>query len=387
MGYRMTAARLALRDVFGARYPVQDPTEHLRGTMEWLCRAQDAAGGRGVSRSYSLLYRRSEGRRGWMSAYPETTGYIIPTFCRYALYTRDPSFTQRALAMAMWESDIQMESGAVMGGVEGFPPTPAVFNTGQVLFGWARAYRETRDDRFLVSARRAADFLVKVQDVDGAWRRYGSKYALQGVHLYDARTAWGLLEAFGITSDCRYRDAAARNLEYVCSRQQDNGWFPDCCLDDPRRPLLHTIAYTIEGLIEGGVLLGEERFVTAAKRAAEALVARQRPDGSLPGRFDAGWKRAASWSCLTGNAQTAVVWLRLDQIAGGRAFGPAAGRLIRFVQSTQDLTADDPGVRGGVAGSYPRSGSYGTFEYLNWAGKFLADALLLERAPELWMPA
>jgi hypothetical protein len=33
-------------------------------------------------------------------------------------------------------------------------------------------------------------------------------------------------------------------------------------------------------------------------------------------------------------------------------------------------------VRGGVPGSFPIWGGYGTYEYLNWAAKFLADALL-----------
>jgi hypothetical protein len=317
-----------------------------------------------------------------MSAYPETTGYIIPTFYEYARFSGDPMFRQRALAMARWETEIQMGSGAVMGGVHGFPPTPAVFNTGQVLFGWTRAYQESGEERFLASARRAADFLVAAQDPDGAWRRHGSKYALPGIHLYDARTAWGLLEAARVTLDARHRDAARRNLDYVCSRQEANGWFPDCCLDDVRRPLLHTIAYTMEGLLEGGMLLGEERFVAAARRAAEVLRERQRPDGSLAGRFDAAWNPSASWSCLTGNAQTAIVWLRLDEISGASSFGDAAGRLIRHLQSTQDLEAIDPGVRGGVAGSFPRSGDYGPFEFPNWAGKFFVDALLLLLARE-----
>lgn len=380
MGYRTAIARMYLADALGARYPARDLREHLRAAMEWLCRAQDATGGGGVSRCYSLLYRRSEGRRGWMSAYPETTGYIIPTFYDYARHTGDPSYGERARSMAHWESDLHMDSGAVMGGVQGFPPTPAVFNTGQVLFGWARAYRETGEERFLASARRAADFLVEAQDADGAWRRHGSKYALPGIHLYDARTAWGLAEAAAVTRDSRHRDAAARSLEYVCSRQAANGWFPECCLDDPSRPLLHTIAYTMEGLLEGGVLLQDDRFIAAARRPAEALRERQRADGSLSGRFDAAWKPAAPWSCLTGDAQTATVWLRLDRIAGKRAFGDAAARLIRYLRTTQDLDAEDPGIRGGIAGSYPRSGGYGPFEFLNWAAKFFADALRLELA-------
>src|SRR5688572_2721233 len=35
----------------------------------------------------------------------------------------------------------------------------------------------------------------------------------------------------------------------------------DCCLTDPFRPLLHTTAYAIRGLLEGGRVRSEERRV------------------------------------------------------------------------------------------------------------------------------
>ena len=346
--------------------------------MEWLCRAQDATGVGGVARCYTLRHMRSHGRRGWLNAYPETTGYIIPTFYDHAAFTGEPEFRERAGRMAAWEADVQMESGAVQGGVIGFPQTPAVFNTGQVLFGWSRAFRETGEPRFRAAAQRGADFLVEAQDPDGAWRRYASRYARPGVNLYDARTAWGLLEAWRVTQDDRHREAARRNLDYVVSRQHPNGWFPDCCLDDNERPLLHTLAYTMEGLLEAGALLQEPRYVAAARTPANALIARLRADDGLAGRFDESWHAAAGFSCLTGDAQTAIVWLRLFELTRENRYLDAARRLNRFVSRTQDLRASDGGVRGGIKGSHPIWGEYGSYEYLNWAAKFFADALLLE---------
>ncbi|HXH83827.1 MAG TPA: hypothetical protein VNN07_13005, partial [Candidatus Tectomicrobia bacterium] len=348
--------------------------------MEWLCRAQDAAGGGGVSRSYALRYMRSHRRSGWLAAYPETTGYIIPTFLDYAAMTASPSYRERALRMAEWEIEVQMPSGAVQGGVIGFPPTPAIFNTGQVLFGWTRAALERGDERFVEAAIRAADFLVAAQDADGAWRRHGSRYARAGVNVYDARTAWGLLEVWRVTGREAYRTSAVRKLEYVLTRQRPNGWFEDCCLDDDQRPLLHTIAYTMEGLLEAGVIAKDERFVEAARRAADALLVLQRADGSLAGRFDATWRPSARWSCLTGDAQTAIVWLRLAHLTGDARYARAAVRMNRFLMATQDLSAADGGVRGGIKGSHPIHGDYGRYEYLNWAAKFFADALMLERS-------
>ena len=134
--------------------------------------------------------------------------------------------------------------------------------------------------------------------------------------------------------------------------------------------------------MQSGIVLDEERFVASARNAADALLARQRADGSLAGRFDTSWRPACRWSCLTGNAQTALVWLALYERTGEQKYFAAARAINRFVMGTQDLAAQDPGIRGGVKGSHPIWAEYGSFEYLNWAAKFLVDALVMENRLE-----
>jgi hypothetical protein len=373
----VTLSWLCLWDVVGVG-KARNLETHLEKAIGWLCRAQDATSGGGVSRSYTLRWNRSHNRKGWLAAYPETTGYIIPSFFNYAVFSGDENYRRRAVRMAEWEIEVQIANGAVQGGTVAFSPSPAVFNTGQVLFGWVRAFLETEDERFRDATTRAADFLVSAQDLDGAWRREGSQYARAGVNLYDARTAWGLIEAYRVTGNQRHQEAGRRNLEFVLSRQCSNGWFPHCCLDDDQRPLLHTIAYTIEGLLEAGVLLEEHRFVDAARRPLDALLSLQRSDGSLAGQFDCNWRPVAGWTCLTGDAQIALCWLRLFEFTGSEKYLEAARRMNRFVMTTQDLKSRDPGVCGGIKGSYPIWGAYSPYEYPNWAAKFFVDALLME---------
>ena len=374
----ITLGKAVIQDLVGLSHSNRAITDHLRETIEWLVRAQDADPDGGVARSYTLRWMRSHQRRGWLASYPETTGYIIPTFFNYASLSDDASYFDRAIRMASWERDVQMDCGAVQGGVIGFPPTPAIFNTGQVLFGWTAAYRESGDESFLKAAKKAGEFLIDAQDPDGAWRQHGSKYARSGVNVYDARSAWGVAELYHVTKEEKFKSCAVRNLDYVLTQQQSNGWFANCCLDDNQHPLLHTIAYTMEGLFEAGQLLDTPRFVDAVRQPAQALLACQRSDGGLSGRFNSDWQGNAQWSCLTGDAQTAIVWLRLFRLTGDRAFFDAAHRMNQFLMRVQNIVTNDPGIRGGMKGSHPIWAEYGSFEYLNWAAKFFADSLMLE---------
>jgi hypothetical protein len=357
-----------------------DAQRSLRAAIDWLCRAQDASSDGGVARSYSLAYHPFFQRRGWTPSYPETTGYIIPTLFDYAKENGREDLFNRAVRMADWECKVQMCSGAVQGGTINDPATPAVFNTGQVIFGWVRAYRETGVERYLASAVKAGDFLLSIQDADGAWRKSLSKYASEtmSTYTYNTRTAWALLLLGKEAASQAYVDAAIRNIEFALREQLPNGWFRNNCLNDPSRPLLHTIAYALSGVLEVGIALDNPRYVSAVRKAADELLAMQRPNGSLAGRFTEHWEPAVKYSCLTGNAQMGIVWGRLHQATGDTRYLHAMSKANRFMRSVQWLGTGNPGLDGGISGSYPLHGQYGRFEVLNWAVKFFADSLMLE---------
>ena len=383
---RLESSPLATMDLFYERWveasgghPASaDESVHLREALAWLERAQDSAAG-GVARGYSLALVPGLGGRGWQKAYPETTGYIIPTLYAAAWAEDRPWLAMRATRAARWELTVQQPSGAIPAGMVGQGTAPAVFNTGQVVFGWLAAEREVGDQAFAAAADRACRWLAQHLDADGHWRRANSPFADPGATLYNARTAWALLAAGRQLARPVYTQAGAMALRAVVRAQIDNGWFPDCCLTDPDRPLTHTIAYTIQGLLEGGLLLEDEEMVGAAARAASALALAIREDGFLPGRFDRRWRPAVSWSCLTGTAQMANVWTRLGAFAGDAHWSGPAAAALHFLKRTQNRTSSDPGLRGGIKGSHPCTGEYGRLQTLSWATKFFVDALLRRR--------
>jgi uncharacterized protein YyaL (SSP411 family) len=349
-----------------------DPNVHLREAIGWINRAQDFGSDRGVS--YGARFGH-----GFQPSYPETTGYIICTFVELSKLYRVPEYLERAIEMGLWEIAVQMDNGAVMAGQVNANPSPAVFNTGQVLLGWASLYEETHDQRFAKAGECAAAWLMSMQEPNGHWIRGNSKYADRKATLYNVKAAWGLGRMGQAIGSEELVRAAIKNAEYTVSRQTPNGWFPDCCLSDSQRPLLHTIAYTMQGLIGIGLLTGRQDFIESTARTANKLLNIMDPQGFLPGRFNKRMEGCVDWCCLTGTAQTAIVWAQLYQLTRREEYRQAVQRANQYLMARHDITSADPAIRGGVAGSWPVWSEYVPFMVLNWATKFFVDALLAEQ--------
>jgi hypothetical protein len=341
--------------------------------MEWLKRAQDAGVDRGVS--YGVLFGRD-----FDVSYPETTGYICSTFLDQERVSGDGDLLRRAIEMGDWEISIQLPDGAVMGGKVNPAPTPAVFNTGMVLLGWSALIHRTHEQRFKSAATRASEWLLTVQEPDGQWVRGNSRYANPHGTLYNVMSAWGLCEAGIALGEERFVHAAVRNAEYCLSRQHENGWLPDCCLVNVDAPLLHTLAYSMQGLLGIGRLVGRDDLIAGAKRLADAELRIMTSDGFLPGMQRRDFSAAADWCCLTGSAQTSAVWSQLYQWTRDERYSVAVQVINRYLMARHDIRNPDPRLRGGLPGSWPVWGAYGHLQVLNWATKFLVDALSLEES-------
>lgn len=339
----------------------------LNAAIDWIRLAHAKAGSSGVSKGYHLL------RRHWFPSYPETTGYTIPTLLNAAVVLDRPDLRTLALSLA----DYLLKSTTSEGGVAHWASSgayPIVFDTGQAMFGWLAAFEASGDEQYLDVAVRAGDWLVSVQHPSGSWKNY--QY-LDVEKVIDTRVAWALLELYQHAKRDIYRQAAVRNLEWAKQQQDADGWFRHCAFVEGEDPFTHTLAYTAEGLFECGFLLNEARYMEAAQLTADALLARQYPDGNLASTYSSAWRATSSSSCLTGNCQMSRLWLRLYEADGNQAYYAAAKKAIAFVARTQNLKTSNLNIRGAIAGSYPIYGRYERFKYPNWAAKFFIDALLV----------
>jgi hypothetical protein len=341
-----------------------DPITHLDAAIGWLKRAHDAGRDGGVSYGYCL-------RGGWRAPYRETSGYISVTFFDLAERLGDTDARTRAVTICRWLCGVQNTDGSIANPMYG--PAGIVFDTGQVLDGYVRAFRKTGHAGFLVAARRAGNWLVGVADGQRRWTRN----TFLGVpHVYNTRTAWALLALDSVAPNPEYSRVAHANLDWALSVRNSLGWFEHCGFSAGQAPFTHTIAYTVEGLLEAGCLLEEERYLEAARQTAEGLLSYVRPDGFVPGRIDTAGLCDARYTCLTGNCQLAAIWARLYDLDGDERFRVAAVRVLRYVMSHQTIDTTDPDVRGAIKGSQPVWGAYAPFAYPSWAARFFIDAML-----------
>ncbi|MGH8583409.1 MAG: prenyltransferase/squalene oxidase repeat-containing protein [Gammaproteobacteria bacterium] len=362
------------RDLTSGLRPDPGIDRAIEESIAWLGRAQDCSitHDGGVARHYSLV-------TGWGPSYPETTGYIVPTLLFLAEIEEDAALEQKARRMLDWLVGIQMENGGFQGSTVNTRPLVAVtFNTGQILLGLAAGaarfgepYRATMD--------KAAHWLATTQDSDGCWRKHQSPFVTAGDKAYDTHVAWGLVEAARVANHPAYGDAAMRNVIWSLTKQQANGWFADCCLNDPSQPLTHTIGYVLRGILEVYRYSREPALLEAALKTARGLLGVIRDDGFVAGRLYPNWGAAVRWACLTGSVQIASCWMLLYQETGDPGFRDAAFLANQYVRRTLRLNGP-PETRGAVKGAFPVSGHYGPYQYLNWAAKFSIDANLLEHA-------
>jgi hypothetical protein len=353
-------------------YSEEEKKNALKNGINWLITSQKVNNDGGMG-SYHLINK-------WSSSYPETTGYIIPTLIDYSKKNDHPGALDAAIKAADFLVDIQKPTGGWQGGRVRDNRPEIVFNTGQVMRGMIAAYKETGNAEYLDSATKAGDWLVNIQHREGFWKEHA---LMNAARVYDTFVDVPLLQLYKITGIGRLKESAISNLDWVVGRKMlKNGWFEDCDNTVQRndKPILHTIAYTLDGLIDSGLILKEDKYIHSAENGAVKLRESFLSGGFLHGRYDRDWNGSEYMIC-TGCAQVSIIWLKLFELSKDKRYLEAAQKMINlllFIQSRK-IKDESENSFGAIPGSFPIWGRYEPFAFPNWATKFFCDALLLEK--------
>jgi malonyl-CoA O-methyltransferase len=272
---------------------------------------------------------------GDIRAYPEVSGYFVPTLLH--------NWARRylALQLAQWLVRIQNADGSW--------PDPSgraayTFDTGQVIRGLVAVVDTVPGAE--AGIRRGCDWLLTQIEPSGrvttpersAWRLPNGRVVSDRIHLY---TLGPLRDAGKLLDEPRYLEAAERALAYYLSQ-------PDLTAFDT---LSHFHAYVLEALID----LGHPQGAAQGMAEVEAL---QNEDGVVPGYRD------VKWLCSPGLAQYAVIWYKLGK-------PEYANRALDCLCRLQD-------ERGGLFGSYGQGADYFPDKEISWAVKYFLDACHLK---------
>ena len=365
-----------LKNYNSIRDPQRRDIDHITAASDWLKRAQDANDDGGFSGRYSL-------KKGWASSYPETTGYIIPTLISLSTEFNDQNYIERAKKAIDFLLSLQLKEGGFPGGeTKENISEPSMFNTGQIINGLLEWYKFSKEEKVIDAAIKAGNWMVSTQEEDGSWKRF--TYLNQVVSYSSHSTCW-LADLGNCTNNNKFLKSAFRHFEWVLSNQnKETGWFNLSGFfekdNNEKRAVTHTIAYTLWGILYMAEIFNRQDGIDAVEKAASNIADVQERNKILPGIFDYRWNLRSSFSCMTGNAQMALIWLKLYQLKKNKKFLNAAVKAIDSVKKVQNLTSSNEGIKGGIPGSYPIWGDYIFMAFPNWAAKFFIDAVLSKKA-------
>lgn len=267
------------------------------------------------------------------NAYPEVTGYIIPTLIQYGYYNE-------AKEAVKWLLSLQKENGAFCG----IPGTDDeykeyIFDSGQILRGLLEFTEDAEiNNKIRIAIEKVCDYMIN-QMIENGKAGFITQYkdntfAVEPILIY---TLAPLKKAAIYLGKSEYLKKIENCLEFYISHI------------DFMKPetLTHFLAYQMEALIELDKKELIEDIIVYIQNSFDKK-------GFIPG------KKNANWTCSTGNAQIAICCY----LTGRHELG---NKIMTELEQLQLST-------GGFMGSYGESAEYFPSTEISWADKYYLDA-------------
>lgn len=350
--------------------------ESLAQTFQWIKETFDANQDGGSSAYYKFS-------SGWKGSYPETTGYLIPTIYDYAILKNSDEWKHIARRAADWLLEIQADEGGWQGLQIGEKCDLRIFNSGMILDGLVAAYRIEKDEKYLIGAKKGAEWILSKLDDSG----FFSENNIVGGGSFDSLVCACLLMVVQLLPEeeqNKFIPKIKASLDAHLTLQNKNGWFRNCNFVSNDKALLHHLGYTLDGLIISSEILNDETYYLAAKKAAKKLLSKFEVNLELPAYIKSDWTTHHDLGnkaslCITGYSQIAIVLQKISKKEKDLRYLNAALKINDIVSSIGNYRSKNSGICFGLPGSYPINGDYQTYQFVNWAAKYHAESLLLSK--------
>jgi uncharacterized protein YyaL (SSP411 family) len=196
-------------------------------------------------------------------------------------------------------------------------------------------------------------FLSIYDAAAGEWGHAGENFFDDDGCLH-AKHAIGLLKLGCVTGNDRYTMAARRVCDWVLGLQDDDGAFR--ANTRTRQIVSHPHCYATEGLLYAYHTLGTDRYLDACRRAGEWLLSAQNRDGSINIAYKQRWwgmgrrvtEKFFPRRVTDATAQAVRIWLILYYLDGARRFLDAGHKARGFLHELQCTSSSDRNAVGGI---------------------------------------
>lgn len=226
--------------------------------------------------------------------------------------------------------------------LDAIKPAPELRKSAQAIGDWLLERMQQDNGAFL-----------SMYDAEtGEWQHAGDDLFGDGSCLH-AKHAIGLLKLGRVAGDDRYMVTAKRVCDWVLGLQDDDGAFR--ATERLQQVVSHSHCYATEGLLFAHYALGTEHYLEAARRAGEWLMRAQNQDGSLNIAYKRCWWRMGRRitekffprRVTDATAQAIRIWLILYYLDGDHRFLDACHRAKGFLYRMQCTSSSDRNAIGG----------------------------------------
>jgi hypothetical protein len=336
-------------------------------SVQWLRESIDINQGKGSSAYFSRLRHPV---KGWSPAYPETTGYLIPTLLQYSKISGFEDLKAYAEHCVNWLLEIQDPKGW-------FPALyadshqPSVFNSGMILFGLLACFKENPDASLKQAIQNTVSWIMDQLDEDF---RFLEKN--QTAPTYYTRVLWALAEVQSVFPNPDWQIKIETSLQAYNQLIQKNGWIQNWEFPGQEFAFTHTMAYTWRGFLETSILTNDQKTLDKTLDSFKIFLVKIRPRSWQTGGFyQKNWDGEFRFNCLTGLFQLCLLCNKAYEITGQKIFRDH--QFAFFDEGFKNKNTSLIGKKGGVFGSEPIFGKYMPWKQPNWAVKFYLDACLL----------
>lgn len=351
---------------------VNASSDHIASALKWF-KATLLPDGGGAAK-YSMMSHQLT------AAYPMSTANWGPVLTRIKqyypeIYKQEIDVPELTRELANWVLRTQRRDGTFPASYGDYMnQAPRVFNNGMIIHSLLDYHNARGGSDLMDACINSADWLLKVQSPDGSWRQFT-------FHQLSSNTLTGaaLIRLGAITGEKKYQDAGEKNIGFALSLQKANGYFNGNGFDSHSSAYTITIAYAIAGILEAGILTGNDEWKNAAFKGLVPVLNLVNKTGFLVGEIDENFQSGSSFSCLPGNCLLAINAYKLATITGNSDLKDKADLLTDYVKAKQ-MVSKIPSVNGGISGSWPISGNYCAYEIPSWAVRYFVEAVMMQDA-------